>query len=239
MWFMYLIIRAQLSNIKGFQLIPSEAAADQGLFFIKSEKIPMRINVLFLESCSGSYLKEGAPYTLRLAAQAPYSQRQIKTSNTNRTPGGSGYWCLGLGHPGEFLRSRWERCETAVETKRCSTALLRILQPGFSSVYPPSHPFSLSLRKKGTSVTPALPITTNSSVGCLPDTQGKGFQQKPPLEWHYQQGPHKGSTPTSNFQYCHSDPVVPLGQVSNVKTVVCYQKKKKKKKVWLVCNFFF
>lgn len=32
-WFMYLIITAQLSNIKGFQLIPGEAAADQGLFY--------------------------------------------------------------------------------------------------------------------------------------------------------------------------------------------------------------
>lgn len=33
MWLMYLMITAQLSNIKGFLLIPSEAAADQDLFY--------------------------------------------------------------------------------------------------------------------------------------------------------------------------------------------------------------
>lgn len=33
MWLMYLMITAQLSNIKGFPLIPGEAAADQDLFY--------------------------------------------------------------------------------------------------------------------------------------------------------------------------------------------------------------
>lgn len=83
MWFICLIIAAQLSNIKGFQIILRKVAPDKA-FSIKSEKIPLGINDLSLESCSGA-IPNKESHTLRLTTQALCSQKQIKTGDTKRT----------------------------------------------------------------------------------------------------------------------------------------------------------
>lgn len=147
MWFICLIITAQLSNTKDFQIILRKAAAaDQGLFY------KVRENTFGNKwSFHGKLLRihsQGAPY-FEACSPALCSQKQIKTSDTKRTLmamitavwGQTTNWSTFKGQERDMRHRSW------IPVLQHSPA--QVLLPGFSSVYSSPPPLLFPCVRKG------------------------------------------------------------------------------------------
>lgn len=110
--------------------------------------MPLGINDLSLESCSGAIPKK-EPHPLRLAARAPCSQKHIKTTGTKRTLlamvtvvwGQTTNWSSLKGQVREMRHRSW------ITVLQHSPA--QVLLPGFSSVYSSPPPLLFPCVRKG------------------------------------------------------------------------------------------
>lgn len=150
MQFICLIITAQFSNIKGFQIILREAAAADQCLFYKVRENTFGNKWSFLWKAAEGTIPKKEHHTLRLAACVLCSQKQIKTSDTERTLmtmitvvwGQTTNWSSFKDQVREMRHRSW------ITVVQHSPA--QVLLPGFSSVYSLPTLSFLSLCKKGT-----------------------------------------------------------------------------------------